>query len=238
MKRHQKSYEAPTERWGIPTKERAWTAKAIPGPHSKDKGVPLLVLIRDILGYAERGREAERAIGERKVKVDGKVVTQPNLPVGLMDVLSISGVDESYRVLFDQHGSVHLGPIEEGDENWKLCRIDDKKEIKGGTIQYNLHDGRNINLDEPNAHKTKDVLKIDLPSQNIMDSYPFQEDMLALVIGGKHIGELGKIQEYEVVKGSQSNMVHFEEGMSTVEENVFVVGKEKPEIKIPEVGII
>ena len=61
---------------------------------------------------------------------------------------------------------------------------------------------------------------------------------MAMITGGKHIGEIGTIEEYEIVKGPQPNLVHFESGKSTVEKYVFMIGEDKPVIKIPEVGII
>lgn len=238
MSGHNKRYGAPTEKWGIPTKEQFWAPKSKPGPHKHDESVPLVVLLRDILEYAESSREANLVIDDKKVLVDGRVATEKNRPVGLMDVISFPDLDEHYRVLFDQHGKIRLGPVEEGAENWKLAKIKEKTSVDGDRTQLNLHDGRNILVDSSEAPDTKDVLKLDLPSQNIMESIEFEEGQMALITGGKHIGEIGVIEEYEIVKGPQSNIVHFEGGISTIEGYTFVIGRDTPEIKIPEVGII
>ncbi len=238
MSKHNKRYNSPSKMWGIPTKQYHWAPKVRPGKHTKDKSVPLLVLVRDILGYANTAREAKRIIGERKVLVDGKPATDHKAPIGLMDVISIPEIKEHFRLMFDQHGKIRLVPISEGQEKWKLCRVENKTILKNGEVQYNLHDGRNIRSEDANAHKTKDVLKIEIPEQLIMEKLPFKTGSLAIITGGKHIGELGKVKSYEIVKSSKPNLVHFEEGITTTEDYVFIVGEDKPVIEIPEVGII
>ncbi len=238
MKKHSKRYQASTERWGIPTKEHFWAPKTKPGPHAEHRSVPIVVLIRDILKYADTSREANFLLAENKVLLDGEIVKDKNIPVGLMDVISIPDLDDNYRMLFDQHGKVRLSPIEEGSESWKLSRIENKTIINGERCQLNLHDGRNIIVDDQDKYKTKEVLKIMIPEQKVIDVFEFNEGNMALITGGKHIGELGVIADYEVVKGPQPNLVHFENGITTIEKYVFVVGKDKPEIKIPEVGIL
>lgn len=238
MKRHNKRYGASTKRWGLPVKEHFWAPKVSSGPHPAEESVPLLVIVRDILQYANTAREAKMIIGSRRIQIDGRVITDEKVPVGLMDVISIPDLGEHYRMLFDQHGRARLLPLEKGDEKWKLCRIEDKRNIKGGLVQYNLHDGRNLRSDDIKKYDTMDVLKLEIPNQNVMDSYKFEEGSMALITKGKHIGEIGKIKEREIVKSSKPNLVHFEEGISTVEDYVFIIGKDKPVIEIPEVGII
>ncbi len=238
MSKHSKRYGSPTKMWGIPTKEYHWAPKSSAGPHPADRSVPLIVVIRDILDYTNTSREAKRILAERKVEVDGKVVTDRNRPIGLMDVVSIPELMENYRVLFDQKGKIRLKAIDESETGWKLVRIVDKTTLKSGITQYNLHDGRNIQREDEDGYDTKDVLKLEIPSQKVLESYEFKEGMMALITGGKHIGEIGKIKECETIRGSQQNFVHFESGITTIEDYVFVIGKDTPVIEIPEVGIV
>lgn len=238
MSRHNKRYNAPTEKWGIPTKESFWAPTPSPGQHSADRSMPLIVVLRDILSYSETSKEAESVLAERKVKVDGKVRTEKNLPVGLMDVISLPSLSEDYRVLFDQKGEFRLLPIDKSQANWKLVKINDKTTLKDGVTQYNLHDGTNLRIDDGEEYNTKDVLKMQLPNRKILDSYEFGEEQMALITGGDHIGELGTIKKYEIVRGSQSNFVRFEADITTIEKYVFIIGEEQPIIEIPEVGII
>ncbi|MEF8873227.1 MAG: 30S ribosomal protein S4e [Candidatus Thermoplasmatota archaeon] len=238
MSKHSKRYDSPTEKWGIPTKESHWAPKPSGGSHPADRSVPLVVVIRDILAYTNTSREAKRVLADRKVEVDGKIVTDKNRPVGLMDIVSIPDLMENYRALFDQKGKIRLKEIDESETGWKLVKIEDKTTLKSGITQYNLHDGRNLREEDSKAYETNDVLKLEIPSQKVLDSYEFKDGMMALITGGKHIGEIDTIEEREIVKGSQPNFVHFESGITTIEDYVFVIGKEMPVIEIPEVGIV
>jgi small subunit ribosomal protein S4e len=91
---------------------------------------------------------------------------------------------------------------------------------------------------EKGKYKTGDVLKIDLPSQKIMDYYPMEKGNVAMIIGGKHAGQIATIENYKKIRGPKPNVVEFKEGFSTINDHVFVVGKTKPEITVPEVSIV
>jgi len=220
----------------IPRKEKKWAPTTIPGPHSKEKSIPLVIAIRDILKFADRAKEAKKIVARRDVLVDQRVVRDHRFPIGFMDVVSFPKINKHYRVLYDVKGNIRLVEIPEENANWKLVRIENKTRVKGGKIQLNLHDGRNILLDE-NKYKTGDVLKIEIPSQKILDHFPLEKGSIAMVIGGKHRGKLGHIKDYIITRGPQPNIVRFEEGFETIKENVFVVGIARPEITVPEVEV-
>jgi len=57
--------------------------------------IPLLVVIRDVLKFADTKREAGAAIVGRKIKVDGKVRVAKKFPVGLMDLFEVAGIDRT-----------------------------------------------------------------------------------------------------------------------------------------------
>ena len=59
-----------------------------------------------------------------------------------------------------------------------------------------------------------------------------------MLIAGKHAGELVHVEEYAPTRNPQENIVTFEEGFATVKDNVFIVGKKKPEIKFPELSAV
>jgi len=236
MSKHLKRLAAPKV-LRIPRKVHKWTVKPAPGPHPADRCIPLLILVRDMLGYADTGKEAKRIIGAREIYVDHRVVRDHKFPVGFMDVVSIPKVNEHYRILLDRLQRLRPIPIDEEHSKWKLVRIENKTVVKGGKIQLNLHDGRNILLDK-NAYKTGDVLKIELPSQKIIDVFELKKGNMAMIIGGKHAGTIATIERYEVLRSPKPNVVWFKEGFSTTKNNVFVVGTKKPEITVPEVKAV
>src|SRR5207245_10224704 len=117
-----------------------------PGPHSKEKSIPLVIIIREILGYARTSKEATRIVTGGKVKVDGVVRRDHRFPVGLMDVLQIEGAGQIFRILPKPNRGLTPMPISEKEAGFKLCKIVGKRNIEGGKIQINLHDGRSLIL--------------------------------------------------------------------------------------------
>jgi len=222
--------------WSIPRKTDPWAVRPRPGPHAISRSVPLLIVIRDYLDYADNAREARHIIGGREITVDGKVVTDPKRPLGLMDVVGIPTTDENFRILIDARGKIRAVRIDKARAEWKLIRVEDKTVVKGNRFQINFHDGRNILL-EKNVYKTGDVLKIALPTQKVLDHYPMEIGNTAMVIGGKHSGSIEKIESIEIVRSSKPNIVHFKEFM-TVRDYIFMVGKSAPEITVPEVSVV
>ena len=57
MARHQKRVAAPIS-WPITRKTHHWVVGANAGAHSMETGIPLLVVVRDILKVANNAREA------------------------------------------------------------------------------------------------------------------------------------------------------------------------------------
>lgn len=235
MSQHMKRLTAPRI-WKIPRKTASWAVRARPGPHPLDRSVPLLVVIRDYLGYAHNAREARYIIGSREITVDGKVVTDTKRPLGLMDVLGIPRTDENFRMLLDARGKLWAVRIDKAHSEWKLVRIEDKTTLRGGRFQLNLHDGRNILLEE-NMYRTGDVLKIALPTQKILDHFPMEKGNTAMVIGGRHAGQIDRIESIEVIRSPKPNVVHFKDFM-TIRDYIFMVGRTSPEITVPEVSVL
>jgi small subunit ribosomal protein S4e len=128
--------------------------------------------------------------------------------------------------------------IVEEEKNFKLCKIINKTLLKKGKIQLNLHDGRNIVLDKSDVnYKTMDVLKISIPEQEILEHYPFKEEMYTLVTAGHHIGKHGLLKKIEHRFGPHASVVTLEhEGsdFQTALEYTFIVGEKTPAISLFE----
>lgn len=234
MKRHLKRLAAPRT-WRIKRKERKWTVKPSPGPHKAEKSIPLLLVIRDFLGHARTSREAKKIIKEGKVLVDKRIRKDHKFPVGLMDIIEIPAVKERWLVLFDSKGKIKLNKLTLKGAKYKLCRIMNKSLVKGGKVQLNLHDGRNILVDpKEDGYKTKDTILLDLKKNRIAGHLPFKEGNKALITGGKHISRVAEIKEYKVRRGPEPNKVVLEDDngvFETIEDYVFVVGDDKLPVK-------
>ena len=138
-----------------------------------------------------------------------------------MDVLTVC--DDHYRCVLDTNGKLRYAPISAKEAAIKLCRIDGKTTIKGGVTQLNLHDGRNINVDDANKYNTMDSLVLDVDSQKIKKHHKFESGANCYLIGGSHIGSTATMGEYVVKRSSKDNEVLFE-NFGTIVDHVFVVG--------------
>lgn len=237
MSKHMKRLASPRA-WKIPKKSSTWVPKPIAGKHAADRSIPVGLVLRDYLSIVDSMGEAKRVIGNREILVDGRVATSHKAPVGLMDVLSVPKLEKSYRVVLDHHGRVVLSEIPAAQAGWKFCRVENKTTVSGGRTQLNLHDGRNVIVKETN-YKTGDVVKMALPDQKILAHYPFGKGMTVFITGGAHVGEFAKVEGVEVIRSPRPNLVSLSAGadpFSTVKPYVFVVGKDRPEISLPEVS--
>jgi small subunit ribosomal protein S4e len=244
--KHLKRLASPTF-WPIHKKEHKWVTKPKPGPHMKNHSIPILLILREVLGLAKNRKEAKRILSEDHIKVDGVIRKKDAFSIGLMDVLDIPSINKSYRIIpLSQKGfGLHL--IDETEKEFKLCKVVNKILVRGGITQLNLHDGRNIlqTTNDPekittDKIKTHDVLKIEIPSSHIIDHIPFDVGVIGLVENGKNIGRWGEVISIEkqaalhpsivTLKDSEDN--HFK----TILDYVFLIGKDEPWISLPEEG--
>lgn len=236
---HITRFEAP---WflNISKKEYKWTVRAEPGPHPIQRAIPLAILIRDYLQLALTLKEAKRIIASGKVYVDGRPRKSYKYPVGLMDVIYIKGLEKYYRIVPDVHRVIVPIEIDKEEATYKLVRVRNKTTVKGGKIQLNLEDGRNILLppEEAAKYKTLETLKIEIPSQNILAKFEIAPGNYAVIIGGKNVGVHGKIKDikYAAYKKAKYSIVTLtdEKGQEVRTNllNVMAVGTEKPEVKL------
>jgi len=230
MSRHQKRVTVPVS-WPISKKTHAWVAKTSPGPHSAANSMPLVMVVRDMLKLVDNAREARMALHEGKVLVDGKVQKDYKLPIGIFDVISVPAKNEQYRMLKDEKGMFYLSLLESGTVR-KLARVQNKTFLKGKKQQLNLSDGSN-KLAE-GEFKVGDSLVLSIPEKNIEDRISFEVGNLAMVVGGKHSGQTGKIKEIITVRSSQPNRVIIsgDREFETIEDYVYMIGKDAPVIKL------
>lgn len=237
-RKHLKRFKAPKS-WPIHPKEDTWTVKPAPGSHAIEDSLSLMVIIRDVLGIADNSKEGKRVINTGNVLIDGRAKKDYKFPVGFMDVITIPRTGESYRVLLDTKGRLTLLSVSEDDAKFKLAKIVNKSTIKGGKTQLNLHDGRNLLVDEDD-YSAYDVICLGVPEQEIKDTFKFGEGATVLVTGGKHIGEVGKIKEIIIDESSKPNTVIIEkenkDTFLTLKDYAFVIGKDKSSIDLLEVN--
>ena len=230
---HLKRLVAPRS-WNIARKERTWTTKPMPGKHSLEGALPISTILRDYLKVCDNNREAKIILHNRDVFVDQRVVNKPKYPVGLMDIISIPKIKLHVRTMLDKHGRIEFVPIKAADSKWKLARVENKRNIKGGHTQINLHDGTNILSKE--KVKTGDVLQLNLPDLKVKKVLKFKKGAQSLIIGGAHVGSISTIMGEETTRSTKPNLVMYE-NFQTIRPYSFVVGEKKAMISLPEVKV-
>ena len=236
MSRHIKRLAAP-KTWKIKRKESKFIIKPNPGPHSAEHSLPLLVIVRDILGYAKNSREARKIIKEGRIVIDRRIRKDPKFPVGLMDIVEIPDAQDYRITLFDKKGRITLVRIEKKFTKFKLCKIVDKSFVKGGKMQLHLHDGRNM-LVENDIYKTKDTIVLNLDENKIENHFRYKPGSLVYIIGGSHVGEVARIRNIEIIRSPYPNKVILEnsEKFETIEDYIFVIGDKSPFLDVFEVN--
>ena len=218
---HQKRISAPKS-WPIAKKANKWVVAASPGAHSRD-AVPILVVIRDMLHLADNATEAKRILHSGNVTVNGRIIKKHKAQVGLFDIVAAAG--RHYRMLPNPRGRYQLTEISDEEAKRKLARIDNITVVKGGKLQYNLHDGTNVLLED--KYGAGDSLVFSLPGYDIIEHFERKAGNKAMIVGGKHSGETGTMLELKNVASSRPNMVRIERGdtqFETIQEYVFVIG--------------
>ncbi len=214
--------------WQIQRKGIKWVARPLPGAHPINRGFPLVVLFRDILKIAKTSKEVKSFVFNKQVLVDG--VRRRNIKqiVGLFDIISLPILNKDYIVLLNTKNKFIVKEIPKEFAKFKLCRVKGKSSVKK-QIQLNLYDGKNILIDKGD-YKIGDTLVIELGSQKILDSLKLIKGQTAYLIGGKHIGEIGKIQDIQsdkiILQGEDKKI------FEAPKNYVYVVGKDKPIIPL------
>ena len=235
VRKHQKRLSAP-KHWMLSKVGGIWATKPSTGPHKIRECVPLTVILRNKLKLALTGREAKMIVRakEGNIAVDGKIRKDQKFPVGFMDVITIMKTKSYYRVLYDCKGRFGLNKISSGEAEFKLCKVKARAMGPKGIPYIVTHDGRTIRFPNPDI-KAHDTVRINLRNGEITDFYKFEEDCQVMIKGGNNIGRVAKLVRIEKHDGSY-DIIYCKDPLgnefSTRVDNVFVIGKTKPEITL------
>jgi len=226
-KKHLKRLAAP-KHWMLDKLGGIFAPKPTAGPHKQRECLPLIILLRNRLKYALTRREVSQILIQRLVKVDLKVRTDKNYPVGFMDIVSIQKTDENFRLLYDTKGRFALQKIANPEEaKFKLGKVRRAETGAKGIPYVSLHDGRTVRYPDP-LIKVNDTVKLSLETGKIVDFIKFDIGNLVMMTGGKNLGRVGVIVSREKHPGS-FDIVHVKDAagnqFATRIGNVFVIGK-------------
>ena len=219
--------------WDISRKSNRFVFKPLPGPHPMAAAYPLGVVIRDLASMARLSKELKLMMKAGKVRVDGKERKTPRFPVGLFNVVSVplEGVD--FRLVPSPKG-LSLAKVDADEAKKKLCSVSTKVKVKGGHVQYGLHDGRSILNDDMDL-SLGDAVLIEVPSQKVLGEAKLAKGSLGLVLTGERAGQLGRIADVKKGTISREKMVKITlpSGEAEIPSRlVFPVGTDAPMITV------
>ena len=226
-KNHLKRLAAP-KAWNVKRKGLNFITKQMPGPHGLETGMPIGVLLKEVLNYARNTREVNKILNTNPIKVDGNVRKDFRFPVGLFDTIEFTSINEYFRVILNRKGKLDLIKIKKDEVSLKPCKIIGKTNV-GGKLQLNLFDGKNI-LADSNSYKVGDTLLLLLPEQKISKHLKLGKKSTIFLIGGKHIGEIGNVEDIVedkiIYKDQKGGLIE------TSKKYAFVVGENKSTIEL------
>lgn len=234
MSGHLKRMVAPSA-WRLSRKEQTFVTKPRAGPH--DAGaLPMAVWLRDRMGLARTMKEVKLILANRAVLVNGRPCRDPRMGVGIFDIISIPATDQHYRVLLDKKGRIVTVPIDAESAKTRLARVAKKTVISGGRVQLNLEHGANVIADH--GIRSRDSIVLSLEPEHrfaVVDHFPFAVGNMAMVIGGRHAGRIGRIAAITPIPGSTPNTVALEDAtdgtpFETIDEYCYMVGRETPAV--------
>jgi|SRR3989344_7004068 len=176
-----------SKKWPIPRKGTKFVVR----PRREiAKGVPLLIILRDMLRLGQNRKEIKQILNKGEIEVNGKIRRDDKFQVLLFDIIKIKSIDKVYTLIITKAKKFSIvGAREE-----KISKVIGKKILKGNLMQINLIDGANLLMKE--KINVGDSVLLDSKRKIIRIIY-LKEGASIIVINGKHIGEEGKIEKIE-----------------------------------------
>ncbi|MBS3072703.1 hypothetical protein J4477_02630 [Candidatus Pacearchaeota archaeon] len=160
--------------------------------HSKEDGIPLLVILRDVLKIVKTRKELVKILREGKILVNDEKLRDERRTLVIFDVISIPDLNKYYKVSFSDNRKLSFEEISEKESHYKISKLSNKKVLNKGLIQLNFYDGRNILSKEKIS--VGDSAVINFRDKKLIKTLPITEKSKVMVISGKHRGERGVIE--------------------------------------------
>lgn len=219
--------------WGISRKSPRFVTTVRPGPHSKHFSIPSAVFLRDTLKIVTTAREAEYAVYNGKVKVDGVKRKSVHHGIGLMDVVELEGVSDVYRLVPKQGHLLEPIKIKNSEKSVKLVKVTSKTTIRKGKTQIGFHDGRSLISDT--KVNVGDSCLMQVPEQKINEVLPLEKGAKVIVTKGINAGQIADVKEIKEGTFVLPKRALLSLGKRDIEipsDLVMVVGKKEPVIQV------
>lgn len=176
--------------WPVPRKGTTYVVKP---NFSIQKGVPILIILRDMLKIAQNRKEVKKTINSKHILLNNKIVRDEKNVALLFDTIKIVPLKKYYRLGLSEKGKFQIEEIKKDKANNKVAKIINKKTLKGKRTQLNLSDGRNFVSDL--KCKVSDSVLINLEKNKIEKCLSLDKKARVIVFAGKYSGERGTINK-------------------------------------------
>lgn len=179
---HQKRLSAP-KHYDIDRKGLTYTTTT-EGSRSPEQGIPAVIFLREVTGYAETKKEAKKIIRDGQLHRNGNRITGFRDTIGIMDVIEVSETGETYRMLPSSKSLV----FEETEDDRVAAKITGKT-VEGDEYVYHLHNGENLRTGEEYSTGSTLILNGDAEEHEMVEGEE------AVILGGQHAGKIAEIKE-------------------------------------------
>jgi len=118
---HLKREQSP-KNWPI---ERKGTTYVVRPNYNINNGIPVLIIIRDILKFAKTRKEVKRAMNARQILLNNKVIFDENSNAVLFDVITIktpknNPPEKNYKIIIGKNKKFDVEEITDATAGYKI----------------------------------------------------------------------------------------------------------------------
>lgn len=206
--RHLKRTSMPNS-WPVKKKNITFVTKPNAGSHKLKYVTPVVVILREVLGYAQTTKDAKYIVHNKEVLVNGKKVTDVKFAVGMFDIFELSETKEKFVVIFDEVGRLKLVPTKDSTITLKVAS---KTILKSGKFQLNMMNGYNILVDEKTFKKVsvQDSVVYDFAKKAVKKTLELKEGSQVYLFDGKFKGCFATVKGFTLYNGLANDLVTLE----------------------------
>lgn len=203
--RHLKRTNMPNS-WPVKKKGITFITRPNAGSHKLDYVTSVVVLLREVLGYAKTAKDAKYIVYNEELLVNGKKVTDIKTAVGMFDIFEITKTSEKFVLIFDEVGRLKLVPTKDSTITLKIAS---KSILKNGKFQLNMMNGYNVLVDEKAFKKAKveDSVVYDYTKKAIKKVVELKEGAQVYLFDGKFKGQFATVKGFTKYNGLANDLV-------------------------------
>jgi len=182
------------------------------------KGLPILIILRDILRLAKNRKEVKKALYSGHILLNEKIVKDEKNSALLFDIITNIPAKENYRIELSEKGKLKVEKVSKIGK--KIAKIMNKKTLKGKKIQLNLSDGRNV-LSNIKCHVGDSVL-INFKENKIERCLELKENCKVIITNGKHAGTQGMVKKLKLER-KMASIISNEKDINVLIKQIMVI---------------